>query len=478
MAGDPTTPPERRLPRIGSYELLEPLGTGGMSSVFRARHLETGLEVAVKVLPRNLAKNPTVLQRFLREARSAEALQHPHIVAIYDRGQDQGRNYLVLEYVHGGDLHDRVRSEGPLPIHLAVSAIRQVAEGLRYAATCGVIHRDIKPANVLMTSDGKVKVIDLGLALQADDEDERVTREGTTVGTVDYMAPEQARDSRATSIRSDIYSLGCTFMFLLTGQPPFPGGDVAEKLHRHINVPPPDPRSRRPEIPDSLAQLVLKMLAKQPEARFSGYDELLDALGQIKTETSTAAPVQNAPVPVLFDDSDDEIALAPSDGGLPLAARGEVPLESPGDALPGMDAPESLLAGLADLEERSTRPLPLSRPRDGNLTPIATQGSTARVNGGRGNAPSPIELLDEPGEGLDDSGDHSAMPGHRLAHVEGRGMSDSEKSWVAKLVVGAVAFLVLVIAGDLLLHGSPGGVGSEDTASTEYPGAEAPGPAA
>ena len=190
---------EKPEPRVGSYRLMQQLGAGGMSSVFRALHAETGHEVAVKILPRSLAKNPTLLQRFLREAKSAEALEHPNIVSIYDRGVDQGRHYLVLEYVSGGDLHDRVKAHGPLPLPEAIRVIRTVAEGLRYAATQGMVHRDIKPANLLLSPTGLVKIIDLGLALQAESEDERVTRDGTTVGTVDYMSPEQARDSRAAS---------------------------------------------------------------------------------------------------------------------------------------------------------------------------------------------------------------------------------------------------------------------------------------
>src|SRR3954454_23477072 len=137
---------------IGSYRLLEPLGSGGVSSVFRAVHTESGHEVAVKVLPRSLAKNPAMLQRFLREAKSAEALEHPNIVSIYDRGVDQGRYYLVLEYVEGGDLHDRVRNDGPMGIAEATAAIRAVARGLQFAASRGLIHRDIKPTNILMTS--------------------------------------------------------------------------------------------------------------------------------------------------------------------------------------------------------------------------------------------------------------------------------------------------------------------------------------
>lgn len=283
MSEGATTNASKPQPRIGSYRLLHSLGTGGMSSVFKAVHIETGHEVAVKVLPRALAKNTTLLQRFIREAKSAESLEHPNIVSIYDRGVDQGRHYLVLEFVEGGDLHDQVRQGGPLGIREAVAAIRSVATGLQYAASQGLIHRDIKPANLLMTPSKLVKIIDLGLALQAESEDERVTREGTTVGTVDYMSPEQARDSRATSERSDIYSLGCTFYFLLTGAPPFPGGDIADKLSRHCTEPPPDSRKLRPEIPGPLALLIRRMMAKRPENRFANYAELMDELDVVPT---------------------------------------------------------------------------------------------------------------------------------------------------------------------------------------------------
>ncbi|MFO0960156.1 MAG: serine/threonine-protein kinase [Isosphaeraceae bacterium] len=182
-----------------------PPGHGRHGSVFRAAHKQSGHQVALKILPKTLAKKSSMLQRFLREAKSVEALEHPNIVAIYDRGFDKGRHYLTLEYVDGSDLHDHVQEHGPLPAEKAIQVIRQVALALRYAAARGLIHRDIKPANLLLGRDGTVKIIDLGLALQADDEDERVTRDGTTVGTVDYMA-EQARDSRlrasaATSTR-------------------------------------------------------------------------------------------------------------------------------------------------------------------------------------------------------------------------------------------------------------------------------------
>ena len=302
----------RPLPQIGSYRLIQQLGSGGMSSVFRAIHTDSGLEVAVKVLPRALAKNPTMLQRFLREAKSAEALEDPHIVSIYDRGSEDGRYYLVLEYVAGGDLHDKVRAKGPLGVAEAVAILRSVCLGLRHAASRGLIHRDIKPANLLLDAQGRVKITDLGLAIQIEDEDERVTRDGTTVGTVDYMAPEQARDSHATSVKSDIYSLGCTCYFLLTGKPPFTGGDVAEKLRKHALKAAPDVREERPDVPESVAKLVMRMMAKKPEDRFADHDALIAALDALPL--AEAPPADGEPLLALIDDDDDDVdfALQPS----------------------------------------------------------------------------------------------------------------------------------------------------------------------
>ncbi len=300
--------PTAEAPRIGSYRIIRPLGSGGMSTVYHGVHVESGHEVALKVLTRSLARNNSLLQRFLREAKSALALEHPNIVSIYDRGIDQGRHYLVLEYVAGGDLHDYVRRNGPLSVEEAVEAIRSVTNGLRYAAARGLIHRDIKPSNLLREPNGKVKIIDLGLALHYDNEDERVTREGTTVGTVDYMAPEQARDSRATSIQSDLYSLGCTFYYLLAGVPPFPGGDVTDKLTRHATAPAPNIRDLRPEVSEGLSWVIRRMMSKNPRDRFVSYDALLEALGRAMAgDDPSSPPVLDAIV--LDDDDDDDVSL-------------------------------------------------------------------------------------------------------------------------------------------------------------------------
>jgi serine/threonine protein kinase len=349
--------------QIGSYRLVEALGAGGMSNVYRAVHVETGHVVALKVLPRSLARNATMLQRFLREARSAEALQDPNIVAIYDRGTEGGRYYLVLEYLAGGDLHERVRTQGPLAIGDALEIVKTVARAMRHAESLGMIHRDIKPANLLLTGDGRVKVADLGLALQPDEDDERVTRDGTTVGTVDYMAPEQARDSRAASVRSDIYSLGCTFYYLLAGQPPFAGGDLPEKLRKHAHESPPDIRELRPDVPEALALLIQRMMAKKPDRRYLDFEHLLMALKEIRLDPSASHPElrddrraprpgssardDNPTMPLMWSDDDRPLPVpsdlepsldsgdAPSHPGtfrLGPAATQELPPDSTGSA--------------------------------------------------------------------------------------------------------------------------------------------------
>ncbi len=372
-------PPRDSVPdlRIGSYRILEPLGSGGMSTVYRAVHAQTGHEVAVKVLIRTLTRNSTLLQRFLREARSAETLEHPNIVSIYDRGIDEGRHYLVLEYVRGGDFHDYIQRNGPLSVSDTIAVIRSVASGLRYAASRGLIHRDIKPSNILRTAGGEVKIIDLGLALQSDFEDERVTREGTTVGTVDYMAPEQARDSRATSILSDMYSLGCTFYYLLAGVPPYPGGDITDKLTRHARSPVPDIRDLRPDIPAAISGIILRMMAKHSDDRFVDYDQLIAALEATPSDPDAQgegfalAPMESEP------DHDWRAVPAESWGSV---SRGEAPSNGSGESLISMES----LGSLAELAGES-RPAPARTPAHGPA-PIIPRA------GGIGVAPEPEEV--------------------------------------------------------------------------------------
>jgi len=418
--------------RIGSYRILQPLGLGGMSSVFRARHSETGHEVALKVLPRALAKNPTLLQRFLREAKSAESLQHPNIVSIYDRGVDQGRHYLVLEFVPGGDFHEYVQRNGPLSVADAVSVVKQVARGLDYAASRGLIHRDIKPSNLLRTPTGQVKIIDLGLAIHSENEDERVTREGTTVGTVDYMAPEQARDSRATTVQSDMYSLGCTFYFLLTGSAPFPGGDITDKLTRHAKSPPPDPQVKRPEIPDSIARIVLRLLAKNPSDRFGSYEELIADLDGIpRADRKSAGTTTAAPLSLrdLRDADFHTLSTGQDSAGYNLAAGSTVP-----SLLPSI----SLAELVADHED----------------SPFST---SLRAKAGSSKSPASPQLASGVISALDfDASGHDSGSTDLLVPVpEFRpALTRSEANWILGWVLTGTAAVVFVIGLDQLIRRS------------------------
>jgi serine/threonine-protein kinase len=411
--------------QLGSYRVLEPLGSGGMSTVFRAVHAETGHEVALKVLLGAIAQNSTLLQRFLREARSAEALEHPNIVAIYDRGVDQGRHYLVLEFVAGGDFHDHVQRSGPLEAAEALTVVRGIASGLRYAATRGLIHRDIKPSNILRTPNGDPKIIDLGLALHSEFEDERVTREGTTVGTVDYMAPEQARDSRATSVQSDMYSLGCTFYYLLTGIPPYPGGDITEKLTRHARAPAPDIRDLRSEISDAVAAILLRLMAKQPEDRFPGYEELIGALDAAAAGESGASL---------------EIALMPLDDEEP-AGRASLRLEARSG---GTNGAAPARRDWPDADEVALDSL------DGLALELADERPSADSLAGRSEAERPLPRLGRAGS----EGESEDLTESEHAEVLPVARPDrSLTPWILATSAVAVLAVVLVIGLHLILGG-------------------------
>jgi serine/threonine-protein kinase len=384
-----------------------------MSSVFRAVHVETGHEVALKVLTRTLARNPTLLHRFLREAKSAETLVHPNIVTIYDRGIDEGRHYLVLEYVSGGDLHEYVQRRGPMSVAEAVAAVKSVASALAYAAGKGLIHRDVKPSNILRTKSGAVKIIDLGLALRAEGEDERITRDGTTVGTVDYMAPEQARDSRATSIQSDIYSLGCTFYYLLTGVPVYPGGDITDKLTRHARAPVPDVHELRPDVAPALAALIQRMMAKQPEDRFASYDALIEALSEAGKGADSVSP---------------GAALAP------IAEDAEVDLSGIFDA-PG----KSALPGREEDGGDDAAPYTLEASAGAALEPLELAGPDVTTFRPHTRAPAPLPRLGSASGAAADQTAQAVAPGTEGEPAQTR----SPAIWVVGGLAIGIACVVL-----------------------------------
>ncbi len=288
MSSEPLTPGTR----VGRYEVIAHLATGGMGEVYRARDVQLGRDVALKVLPGRLADNAVSVERFRREARNAAQLTHKNIVTLYDWGQDGGTWFLALEFVEGIDLLAHINAKGHLDAQEAAVITLQAARALDHAFNQGITHRDIKPSNFLLARQGRrlrVKLTDLGVARAIRDEDFRITRDGTTVGTVDYLAPEQARDSAAADIRSDIYSLGCTLYHMLAGQPPFPDGGLGERIYKHLQVDPPDVREFNPAVPNGLWAILRRMLAKRPDDRYQTPAELIQALSRPNSAASSSS---------------------------------------------------------------------------------------------------------------------------------------------------------------------------------------------
>ncbi|MEN6449810.1 MAG: serine/threonine-protein kinase [Thermoguttaceae bacterium] len=273
--------------RLGPFELVDYVGGGGMGRVFRAIDTQLGRTVAIKVLPPEQAAEPDAAQRFQNEAQSAARLDHENIARVYGVGQDQGLFYIIFEFVEGENIRERVDRNGRLPLGEAIGYTVQIAEALAHADARSVVHRDIKPSNVLITPEGRVKLIDMGLARlrQAQPAGADLTVSGVTLGTFDYISPEQARDPRAADVRSDIYSLGCTLFFMLAGQPPFADGTMLQKLVQHQVDQPPDIRQFRPEMPERVSQVLCKMMAKEPERRYSNPADLAADLLRLAGET-------------------------------------------------------------------------------------------------------------------------------------------------------------------------------------------------
>ncbi len=268
----------RRYAPIGKYDVLAHIATGGMGVVYHAVHQETGQIVALKVLTPDFAAKPVLLERFRREASRGLKLRHEHLVTMYEFSEANGMHFLALEFVPGVDLFEYIRQKDKVDVAEACAIVRQVTQALVYLHSEHVVHRDIKPSNVLLKQDtGRLwaKLTDLGLALAVNEDEFRLTRMHATVGTVDYMAPEQARDSGSADIRSDIYSLGCTFFHMLAGRAPFAEGGLTERLLKHVHDDVPDIRKFNPGVPAALNWLIRRMMAKKPKDRYQAPAELL-----------------------------------------------------------------------------------------------------------------------------------------------------------------------------------------------------------
>ena len=267
---------------LGSYKLLDWIGAGSTSSVYLAEHVLMQRQVAIRILPTNRVEKTSYATRFLRDAKAAAALNHRNVVRLYfaDTETDTGIHYLVMEYAMGRNLQRIVKDEGPLPFAQAAKYIQQAAEGLCAAHKAGLIHRDVKPTNLLVDDNDVLKILDFGVARLTEDAPLplAVAYDENVLGTADYLAPEQALDSHGVDSRADIYSLGCTFFYLLTGHPPFNKGTLPQRIMAHQREPMPDIRESRPDAPEDLIAICLKMTAKRPEERFQTADEVAEAL--------------------------------------------------------------------------------------------------------------------------------------------------------------------------------------------------------
>ena len=265
---------------LGKYKLLRHIGSGGMSSVYLAEHMLMHRQRAIKVLPKKRVNDSSYLARFHLEAQATAQLDHPNIVRCYDVDNEEDTHYIVMEYIEGKDLNTIAKQEGPLPLELACNYIAQAAEGLHHAHQNGLIHRDVKPANLLVDRKGVVKILDLGLALFSDNERASLTVEHNenVLGTADYLAPEQAVNSHKVDHRADIYGLGCSLYYVLTGHPPFPEGTLAQRIAKHQTQMPDDIRKDRPDCPRDLADICVKMMQKRPEKRYANMREVAAAL--------------------------------------------------------------------------------------------------------------------------------------------------------------------------------------------------------
>jgi serine/threonine protein kinase len=295
---------------LGPYTITDWIGQGGMGQVFKAVHTMMGRECAIKVLP--LAKStPEAIENFTREIRTQAQLDHTNLVRAYDAGHDGNVHYLVTEFVPGTDLRQLVRRQGPLTMQQAANVTVQSALGLNYAHERGLIHRDVKPGNILVTPDGVAKVSDLGLAgfIHEAEEDPRA---GKIVGTADYLSPEQIQDPTTITSVSDIYSLGCTLYYAISGKVPYPGGTTADKARRHCEETPWHPRRFNPEISEEFVEIIADMMEKDPGARIQTAAEVASRLepwaqesAPLPSQQLTKSPWMPPPLPTGADDEEE-----------------------------------------------------------------------------------------------------------------------------------------------------------------------------
>ena len=364
----------QKLKKLGKYLIQRRLGAGGMGTVFLALDNDLQRTVALKVLPRERAANPKLVQRFKSEGQSAARLEDDNIVKIYESGEIDGLLYIALEYVDGTDVQDLVQKRKYLPVKRSIDIVKQVTLALQHAHEKGIVHRDIKPSNLMIRKDGLVKLADLGLARVIDDTtDTNITQPGMTVGTVDYMSPEQGRDSKLADIRSDIYSLGCTWYHMLTGGPPFPDGSVTSKMGAHANQSPPNPRTVNDNVPEAVVAVIHRMMAKEPRDRYQTPQELLvdlkqDMLGRQSVRSDVLAGLadseSNWEQPVLPDQDQQTASGRSAKTAASKSAKGKTAKD--GNATDGSTADRTSRGKAAEPDDRVPQKMKTKRRKGGD----------------------------------------------------------------------------------------------------------------
>ncbi len=286
---------------LGPYRLLEFVGGGGMGAVFRALDSTLDRIVAVKVLSRQQSSDEEMLKRFRNEAQSAARLDHENIGRVHAVGSSDGWHYIVFEYIEGTNLRDVIARSGPFDLTRTIDVTVQLADALEHASQRNVVHRDIKPSNIIITPAGRARIVDMGLArLHQVAGDNDLTASGMTLGTFDYISPEQARDPREADVRSDLYSLGCTIFFMLAGRPPFADGTMVQKLLQHQQDEPPAIESLRPDVPRRFGEIIRRLMRKDPLERYQRPAELVADLlafaDDVGIELSGPRPLVTPPV--------------------------------------------------------------------------------------------------------------------------------------------------------------------------------------
>jgi len=382
----------------GRYELQDVVGSGGMSSVYRARDTVLERTVAIKILHEHYSDDPEYVERFRREARALAQLNHPNIVTVIDRGEFEGRQFIVFEHVEGENLKELVDREGQLPVDRALALVHQVARGLAFAHDHGVVHRDVKPHNVLIDEDGVAKVTDFGIARSLDPAD-GLTETGTLLGTSEYIAPEQASGARVDE-RSDQYSLAVVLYELLAGEPPYTGDNFMAVAMKHIQQPVPSVRDVRPDVAPRIDAIVSRGMAKRPDDRFPSTEAMMAAL------EAAQAGRDSTPVPVTQAD-DGATESIPVPGPLPTAAHSR------------RRFPPPIVIGLVGV---GVAALALSLIIAGG----GTDALTGNGGGGSGGSGDPVRLVAR--SDFDPDGDDTEHPETVPAATDG----NTETSWTTE----------------------------------------------